>query len=56
MTNEEIREYLLSRIEHYRLGREHAYGDQAYNFMQNKLDTVKEIYEEIFQEKSPRTE
>lgn len=56
MTNEEIRGYLLSRIEHYRLGREHAYGDTAYNLMQYKLDAVKEIYEGIFQEKSPRTE
>lgn len=56
MTNEEIREYLLRRIEHYRLGREHAYGDAAYDFMQNKLDAVKEIYEGIFQEKSLRTE
>lgn len=46
-TTEEIKKYLEERLEHYRLGMEHAYVDEQYNLMRNKWEAINEIYQEV---------
>jgi hypothetical protein len=46
-TTEEYKKYLESKLEHYRLGMEHAYTDVHYNLMKAKWEAINEIYQEV---------
>jgi hypothetical protein len=46
-TTEEIKKYLEERLEHYRLGMEHAYVDEQYKLMKTKWEAINEIYQEV---------
>ena len=46
-TTEEYKKYLEEQLEHFRLGMEHAYGDEQYNLMKAKWEAINEIYQEV---------
>jgi hypothetical protein len=46
-TTEEYKKHLEAKLEHYRLGMEHAYTDEQYRLMKEKWETINEIYQEV---------